>query len=265
MVLLSFQCLFRTGSTLVRMFLTACVDFHDRGLDNDKMPFIDRCSNYYSLLNCKELIMSFGSLRYLWEGLDEKFIKNIKREISTMSHDSKQLKILLEKLFCTSLLRRFNDDNPMRYRNPYEKLSDFKVYSRRIFAHGEPISNQPYSKVLENNDYISGGIDFDGRLILCITTGQNKPIELYDMHFDDTDGVWMLNLWYTTVRIGQKVGQVNNRKELTKVFTDHFMMLKHSDTAMEERKTVICHSWLVRVQGGNLQLPMPREEYLLIY
>lgn len=249
---------------LVRMFLTACVDFHDRGPDAGKRPFIDNCSNYYSLLNCKELIALFGSLRYIWEGLDEKFIKYIKREVSTMRHDTNQLKILLEKLFCTSLLRRFNDDNPLKYRNSYEKLSDFKVYRQKKTANGQTSIYTP-SQVLENLDYISGGVDIHGNFLLCFTTGQNKPIELYEIQFHDMDGVWMLNLWYSDVSIGQKVAEVKERKELTGLFTDHFIMLKHPDVKIQGRRTVICHSWLVRVQGGNLQLPMPREEFLMIY
>ena len=41
-------------------------------------------------MNCDNIenIKIFGSLRYVYEGKDEKYIKNIKREISNIQHNT---------------------------------------------------------------------------------------------------------------------------------------------------------------------------------
>jgi hypothetical protein len=47
--------------------------------------FLKNTSNYFSLLNLTSLIERFGSLRNLWEGECEKFIKYIKAEMNTVT------------------------------------------------------------------------------------------------------------------------------------------------------------------------------------
>ena len=61
---------------LVWLFLSACVDFHhakNSGEEDD--PFFVGKSNFFSLLNVKELIDTFGSLHFLWEGLRRRVYK----------------------------------------------------------------------------------------------------------------------------------------------------------------------------------------------
>lgn len=244
---------------LVRLFLSACLDFHEQGKGSDKDPFFLSCPNYHSLLNCFELINSFGSLRYLWEGLDEKFIKYIKNEISIMRRTSSQLKLLLEKVFCTSVLRDFNMDNPLQYVDKYNKRMDFKVYRTAGDRIKTPLD------VLEIENVITGFIDFEDNFFICFTVGQNKPIQLYPINFDDRDGRWMLNLWYAHITLGDERIETYNRKSLHEMSKDHFMMLRHPDDSMLGMRTVICQSWRVRMDDGEMSLPMPHEEFLKIY
>ena len=244
---------------LVRLFLSACLDFHERGKGSDGEPFFLSCPNYHSLLNCFELINMFGSLRYLWEGLDEKFIKYIKHEISILRRSTSHLKLLLEKVFCTSVFKQFNLDNPLRYVEKYEKRMDFKVYRRVVDRIATP------SDVLEMENVITGFIDNQGNFYMCFTEGSKKPIRLYPIFFDDSDGQWMLNLWYAHITLGDATIEVPNRKTLAEKSIDYFMMLRHPETSMLGMRTVICQSWRVRMDDGQMCLPMPHEEFLKIY
>ncbi len=43
-------------------------------------------ANNFSLLNIGDMIDESGSMRHCWEGENESYIQNVKREISTMKH-----------------------------------------------------------------------------------------------------------------------------------------------------------------------------------
>ena len=69
-------------------------------------------ANFLSLLNIGEMIEQSGSLRHCWEGENESYIQNVKREISTMKHNENYLKTILIKILKTEILDYFNKDNP---------------------------------------------------------------------------------------------------------------------------------------------------------
>jgi hypothetical protein len=58
--------------------------FSQKGKRRYEAAFFKDTSNYFSLLNLKSLNERFGSLRNLWEGEWEKFIKYVKAEINTI-------------------------------------------------------------------------------------------------------------------------------------------------------------------------------------
>ena len=49
-------------------------------------PFYATKSNYVILLNLKDTIEYFGPMRHFWEGVMEKYIQLVKKELTTMSH-----------------------------------------------------------------------------------------------------------------------------------------------------------------------------------
>eukprot|EP00956_Cyclotella_meneghiniana_P024390 scaffold48915_cov24-Cyclotella_meneghiniana.AAC.2 len=163
----------------------------------------------------------FGSLRYLWEGLDKKFIKYIKHEISILRRSTSHLKLLLEKLFCTSVFKQFNMDNPLQYVEKYEKRMDFKVYRRVVDRIATP------SEVLEMENVITGFIDNQGNFYMCFTEGPNKPIRLYP-------------IFLTTVKTSRNIYARDENSYLS---------------------IVAC----IRMDDGQMSLPMPHEEFLKIY
>ena len=243
---------------LVRLFLSSCKDFHYAAYEDDRPPFYQTKSNYYSLLNCKEIIERYGSLRYLWEGGDEKFIQMIKREISSMRYDVSYLKVLLEKLLSTSVLESLNFNNPLRSKIKYARLRDFNVYR-------SDITTTTPSLFLIDKEYITGLIDEYSKMYLCFERSVGSGISLCPISFDDSVGIWILNMWYARADVGCEACKVADRHELMGRCKDSFLMLKvktevHNDNQCNQW-TVICHSWKVRINTGCFELPMPRKEY----
>ena len=60
-------------------------------------------SNFFSLLNIGDMIEQSGNMRNCWEGENESYIQNVKREISTMKHNEKYLKTILTIILRTGL------------------------------------------------------------------------------------------------------------------------------------------------------------------
>ncbi len=69
-------------------------------------------ANFFCLLNLVDMIEQSGNMRNCWEGENESYIQNVKREISTMKHTEKYLKTILTKILRADVLASFNKDNP---------------------------------------------------------------------------------------------------------------------------------------------------------
>ena len=63
----------------------------------EKTKFYVGKENFFSLLNIGDMIEQSGNMRNCWEGENEGYIQNVKREISTMKHNEKYLKTILTK------------------------------------------------------------------------------------------------------------------------------------------------------------------------
>lgn len=244
---------------LVRLFLSCCVEFHRVGKQmntksgDPKRPFFTTASNFFSLLNCKELIDVFGSLRYLWEGLDEHFIQLLKREIKTLRHNTQSLKNLLDKMLRTMVLKNLNSDNPNVYKNPYTRTSEFKTYSK-----GAEI--QTAQDVLKCQ-FISGVV-IDCKFYIAFRVSERAYL-LHKLKFSDDDGEWFLNLWYSKVEIEGPMHEfigLTAKAEIQELSQDQFLLLRRGND--HNFGTIICHSWRVRMSDGSIKLPMPREEIL---
>ena len=288
---------------LVRMFLSACVDYHNKSIqkktkkstkkkakkstkkkakkstqkkstvsnnngseeededdsEEEDEVFFHKTSNYFSILNLGNTVRRFGSVRYVWEGEDEKFIKNLKREISTLRHDTSALKVILEKLLRTLVLDDLNKDNPLYKNELGSRLFDFKVYTP-CDAFKDPVG------MFDALDYIQGVIDDSGVMFICFEPMRGKGIQLHQVHFHDEDGGWILNLWHAKPYLTQsKPYWIESRHELN--FPDYFLLLKQKSMIKNSlgKACVICKSWKVRMSNGTFDLPMPMEEYLKFY
>ena len=254
---------------LVRLFLSSCKDFFNSAYEEDGQAFYESKSNYFSLLNCKEMMEKYGSLLYLHEGEDEKFIQKVKQEISNMRYNTSHLTVLLQKLLATATMEHLNKNNPMSIQTTYSRLSNFRVYR----PDQKCCISEPHH-VLEKNVFVSGIVDNHNTMYICFEKSVGGGISLYPIAFDDAHGQWVLNLWYAEARIDEEcltpIVTVPDRSELNEIAQDHFLLLKMKKSVGDidivqpthQKSTIICHSWKVRVDTGTLQIPLPQQKYM---
>ncbi len=94
-------------------------------------PFYTTTSNYFSLLNFGQMIRDNGSLRNCWEGKNESYIQNIKREIIVMRHNDTFLSTILHKLLETQVLSLHNKGNPFSETQQYPRTGNMKIYKKK--------------------------------------------------------------------------------------------------------------------------------------
>ena len=70
-------------------------------------------------------------MRNCWEGENESYIQNIKREIIIMRHNKTFLSKILHKLLETQVLSLFNQDNPFSETQQYARIGNMKIYKKR--------------------------------------------------------------------------------------------------------------------------------------
>ena len=243
---------------LVRLFLSACQDYGDVVGED----FMDGKCNYFSLLNLVRIFNDYGSVSTLWEGNDEAEIQPIKQEIAVMRHDTSHLKTLTQKVLTTSVLKHLsmNENNPFKSQSPFINLDGFKVYF-------PDSTGSTALEVFNAAPYISGVVSKEDNMYFCFKPHRNGYIKLYPLEFDDRKGVYVMNLWYSSVTLGNEIGEdAIDRKTLKEFCFDSFLMLKIKEKATgkaqcKSMRTVICHSWRVRTCDG-LVVPLPSKEYL---
>ena len=119
-----------------------------------------RGANYLSLLNIGDMIEESGPMRHCWEGENESYIQNFKREVSTMKHTEQHLKTILTKMLRTDVLDSFNRTNPFSRAKKYSRTSHVRIYNRGVkYARIEDVFSQ--------EDIVSGVIDKNGNLLVC--------------------------------------------------------------------------------------------------
>ena len=223
-------------------------------------PFYATASNYMTLLNLKDTIQYFGSMRHLWEGLMEKYIQLVKRELKTMRHPDKFLKTVLRRLLCTSVFDLLNKDNPHCHQEKYSRTDSVVVYK-------ESLNYPNFTSLFENKNVLIGVIDHFNNMFLCAQQLQQgtKYIHLYPLVFDDTNGQRIYDLWYSSVSIQTPSKSCKNREELLNISSDYFMLLRQNNptSGSVSLRTVICKSWRVRAENGELILPYPSKDTLL--
>jgi hypothetical protein len=226
----------------------------------DEAPFFITGSNYLSLRNIAEMKDYFGpSLREFWESMHEKFIQYIKGELKNMRHTTEFLATILRKVLRRMMLEKLIEDNPYQQKKQYARVDNFKIYKL-----GK--SDKEPSIVLANNTAVSGIIDAQGRMLLCVErTGERGQFALHPVLFNnDGSGFWRYNLWYSQAEIGQVSKVCTSRKEVLELAHDYFLMLRPIADDAPPCQTVICRSWRVRNQSGELALPVPDLKTLLM-
>ena len=136
-----------------------------------------------------------------------------------------------------------------------QKDSWTRAYNLRIYLSIE--------EILEQNSIVVGMIDQCGDLYTCMDHRGTDGIALHKGSVDDSNGYLLFDVWYLRMTIGDSVRMVANREELTGMCGDIFLFLHHTDEKDRNIGTIICRSWKVRVDGGNIRLPEPKQETLM--
>ena len=226
--------------------------------DKKKAPFYVRGANYLSLLNIGDMIEESGPMRHCWEGENESYIQNFKREVSTMKHTEQYLKTILTKMLRTDVLDSFNRTNPFSRAKKYSRTSHVRIYNRGVkYARIEDVFSQ--------EDIVSGVIDKNGNLLVCFEKSRIKGVGVHPLIFNDTKGNWTFNLWYSeTMPQNQHSHVYKSREELLQECRDFFILLREKDRNNTLMRTMICRSWRVRDDLGKLRLPLPLKNVLLM-
>ena len=229
-------------------------------------PFFTTGSNFLSLLNVRDTIDRYGSMRALWEGLMEGFIQNVKCELTNMRHNYTFMQTILKKMLRASYLEQMNEDNPFSHNKKYSRTLNCKVY---------PTKTNVGQTMFDSDSVISGVIIAEKMYICFGDTGTiDSNITLRPIHFDHSIGIWRYNLWYASPNISDcDNGNIScsNRVELVELATDYFIVAPilaldpgDNEAALFIDKhwayTVICRSWRVMVNNGTLTYSIPLSE-----
>ena len=151
----------------------------------------------------------------------------------------------------TDVSDSFNETNPFSRAKKYSRTSHVRIYSRGVkYACVEDVFSQ--------EDIVSGVIDKNGNLLVCFEKSQVKGIGVHPLIFNDTNGSWTFNLWYTETMPQSLLSHVyKSREELLQECGDFFILLREKNTTNTSMRTMICRSWRVRVDKGKLRLPLP--------
>ena len=102
----------------------------------------------------------FGSMRDIWEGENESYIQNIKRELIGVRHTVQFLCTLLNKLLQTSVLARMNAGIPFDDKTQYTRTYIVKIYKGTEYQNPQ--------NILLRNNVVSGVIERTGKMFLCL-------------------------------------------------------------------------------------------------
>ena len=251
----------------VKLFLSACAQYHDEigrygYKDGEGKTFFETTSNFLSLLNVEEACELFGSLRALWEGNDEKFIQSIKHELDGFRHTDEHMKVILLKMLRTKIFDIINKGNQFSQRTTYARTIDFKTYD----------NENDNERVLMDQHFLSGVI-IEGDMYICFNAESGSArsemplLSLRRLQFTFTDeGCWNYNLWYQTISIEvpNKLTKQCTRQKVLEKSSDFFILfpLINDDSDEQTKFTVICKSWKIRDEDGELRLPTPRPDIL---
>ena len=198
------------------------------------------------------MIRDNGSVRNCWEGENESYIQNIKREIIVMRHNDTFLSTILRKLLETQVLSLFNQDNPFFETQQYARTGNMKIYKKKP-------SFTDILKDFNSHNVVVGMIDVKDVIYVCYFC--NDGISAYPLKFDDEVGFWACHLWYSNTSLLDCPLQFTSRESLNEVSHDFFLLLRQNKS---KESTLLCRSWRVRNAHGQLELPLPQKDILLM-
>lgn len=258
-------CNTRLVDDCVRLFLSACIHYGEttikkinkgvkKGKNKGEAAFFQDTSNYFSLLNLKQLIERFGSIRELWEGEREKFIKYVKKEMNTICNTEKYMPGVLNRFLCNNKMNDFVRENQLHEELVYSKTRNFRVYKdftdlNDNFRRGMMLSGV----IMKSKD--NGKED----IFICYKGHTINALVLHRVEFDDTQHKTKLCLHYAVIKLSNAVGECSFvhfesrdllMKEISGYVIIHPMVTKDKKFKISNGHTVLTYCWRVRTNEG---------------
>lgn len=172
---------------LIQMIFSCCKDFTQHSKEAGCEPFFAAQSNIFSLLNCPGVIKKYGSSGSIWEGEDEAFVRFVKSEISTIRYQTSPFLSVLLRLQKTKTLNYLNQNNPLVICKAYSRTNNVRIFSKKM-SHVESLT------ILDQEVFVWGIVNDMGNLVIYVKENAGMRIKLIPLIFDDSVGMWCLNL-----------------------------------------------------------------------
>lgn len=258
-------CNTRLVDDCVRLFLSACVHYGGttikappkgtkKGRNKGEAAFFQDTTNYFSLLNLKQLIERFGSIRTLWEGEREKYIKYVKKEIHTICNTEKFMPGVLNKILCNNKMNDFLSMNQFHKATSYSKTRNFKVYK----DYKELIDNFRSGMML-SGVIMKSKVNGEEEIFICYKGNTINDHVLHKVEFDDTQHKIKLCLHYSVIKLSNEVGKCllihfDSRDLMMEGISGfviiHPMVTKDMIFKISNGHTVLTYCWRVRTKDG---------------
>jgi hypothetical protein len=206
----------------------------------------------------KSLIERFGSLRNLWEGEREKFIKYVKAEINTICDIETFMSGVLNNLFHTHCLDNFTKNNQYYEGTKLSKMRDFKLYK----------SHEAFEEDFSTGKMVLGVIvkmsDGDENLSVCYEEKEKSQFVLEMVKFNDDRGCSRFNPYYAPILFSRKEdsgvfllffkGRDEIHKRISCFVIMHPMVTWDRCYQKSNGHTVLTHCWRIRTVTGLCDL-----------
>jgi len=236
------------GETTTALALTGTKSTAKKGKKNVEC-FFEGTSNYFSLLNLKELLRRFVHMRVLWEGEREKYIKYMKGVLYSMQDTETCLTNSLQKLLQKICLDYQMEDNMHYSPNNYVRTAPYKIYR----------GWDSFREEHWNSGKLLSGIIIKGDKSIYICIQENSEIRLVKAKFHYDYRKVRLNSHYFVLFFDNPETdyiRVKDREALKNMITDstiiHPMVTHLNEYSKLNGHTVISKAWRVQVQGGDM-------------
>ena len=203
-----------SSTSKMRKSPVSCVEKNQPVKKTKKEPFFTSGSNYLIFLNIPRMIDHFGPMRDSWEGSDESYTHNLKREIPKIRGTVQFLTTILRKLRRTAVFPKLNEGNPLGNDESRSRTQNLKIYKLSQCSgptHKSKCSSDT-TEILVQNNIVVGVVDSEGNMVLCSVRSDNREITTYQVPFQDNEGHWCYNLWYTPSSLGLSSEKYQDRK-----------------------------------------------------
>ena len=233
----------------VKLFLSSCDRYSKGYYDSNNAPFWTGKGNFVSLLNLKDQINSFGSLRWYWEGTNKRFIQPVKVVLVSLR---KSIGYLKKKMH---LIRKLNVMTMLKEQVQQIEMKDSTV--------GKNIKKwHRYDSIQEvkerfNRGCIMSGVMVGMRLMVVVGKKRASKYTLVPVELKVGKGERVMGLYY------HQCGLMSSGKEVDSdllcevedkgIVAAHclFLPLRRKDKAFSKRYGIIFDDWDVMEEMGS--------------